>query len=35
VGIVFGVPMGLAIGTALDKKAEKEGRQLDIERDGL
>jgi len=30
IGIPFGLLIGLAIGTSLDKKASNEGRQLDI-----
>ncbi len=31
IGIPFGLSIGLAIGTGLDKKAADEGRQLDVE----
>lgn len=33
-GLVFGMVFGIAIGTNLDKKAAKEGKQLDIEHVG-
>lgn len=31
VGLPIGLVMGLVVGTKLDKKAEEEGRQLDVE----
>jgi hypothetical protein len=31
VGIGMGLAIGIAIGTDMDKKARKEGRQLDFE----
>ena len=33
-GLVFGMAFGIAIGTNLDKKAAKEGKQLDVEHVG-
>lgn len=33
-GLVFGMFFGIAIGTNLDKKAAKEGKQLDVEHVG-
>ncbi len=31
VGLPIGMAMGIAVGTSMDKKAQAEGRQLDIE----
>lgn len=31
IGFPIGLTIGVAVGTSLDKKAEKEGRQLDLE----
>jgi hypothetical protein len=31
VGLPIGMAMGMAIGTDMDKKAFKEGRQIDLE----
>lgn len=31
IGILIGLAIGIAVGNQMDKKAEKEGRQLDLE----
>lgn len=31
IGLPMGLAVGIAIGTGMDKKAQEEGRQLDIE----
>ena len=31
IGLSIGMAMGIVLGTKMDKKAQKEGRQLDVE----